>query len=132
MNQDYIVDITKKFKKIWDVTEHYWYPLSSCNRKDIIVFDRDYCELHGKFDELISCLIEHSISEIIELREDGSIKIIKKINGFEFWMSDEYFWMNEGFWFDNNFDWVIYKSHEDTVTIGGNWLMSQMMIKWND
>jgi hypothetical protein len=33
---------------------------------------------------------------------------------FPFWYNGE-----EGFWFDKSFDWLIYSSHESSITLAG-------------
>jgi hypothetical protein len=35
----------------------------------------------------------------------------------------------EGFWCNNNFDWVIYASHESSITVGG-WLLAEIKNVW--
>ncbi|GAA0182116.1 hypothetical protein SH2C18_45490 [Clostridium sediminicola] len=32
----------------------------------------------------------------------------------------------EGYWFSTEKDWLIYVSHENTITIGGEWLINEI------
>ncbi len=49
-----------------------------------------------------------------------------------FWESEDYFWNGEAYWFDDSLNWVVYKSHEGTITFGGEWLINHVKDIWED
>jgi hypothetical protein len=38
----------------------------------------------------------------------------------------------EGFWCSERMDWIIYASHEGTITFGGEWLVEGLKSLWSD
>lgn len=36
----------------------------------------------------------------------------------------------EGYWSAAPFDWVVYASHENSITVGGWWLIDQVRLRW--
>lgn len=37
----------------------------------------------------------------------------------------------EGYWTSDDLDWIVYASHEDSVTVGG-WLLDRIKARWSD
>ncbi|NQX66669.1 hypothetical protein HQN90_11075 [Paenibacillus alba] len=128
------IELRKKMENTWDTNLlHYWYPLSKCKRSDIIAFDADYIEDNrSKLDCIIMLLKEHGVDEIYEFFESGyDYKVqISELHPF-------YGYFNastggEGFWCSEKMDWIIYASHERTITIGGEWLIKELKLLWGD
>ena len=132
LNENIKSDISKKLKVIWDIAEHYWYPLASCKRDDLIAFDSRYINNSEKIKYIKGILIDNGVEKLFEYIEDGVAYEIDSIASYEFWNSDDYFWNNEGFWFDDSMKWIIYISHEETITFGGDMFISKMKKEWND
>ncbi len=43
-------------------------------------------------------------------------------------------WLYDGeetFWLDHKLDWVVYASHENSITVGG-WLLAELQSSWTD
>jgi hypothetical protein len=76
--------------------------------------------------------IIHNVTSLYQFREDETANFIDKLDDFNFWNSDDYFWNNECFWFDKSMDWIIYLSHEQTITFGGEWLVIALKNKWTN
>lgn len=112
---------------IWDVGDHYWYPLTDCRRNDVISFDVGYIddEDHTKIKYLKQVLQVHGSHKVYEFLEDGGRYITTVEDMFPFYAP-------EGFWCDDRMDWIIYASHEGTFTIGGAWLLKRLKSAWTD
>lgn len=125
-------DILEKLKSLWDIKKYYWYPLEKCLRNDVISFDTEYINNPVKIGFIKSILEEHDVVKLYEFREHGLAYEIDNISNYTLWQSDDYFMYNEGFWFDDTMSWIIYKSHEDSITFGGEWIRSRLKEEWKD
>jgi hypothetical protein len=76
--------------------------------------------------------MQFGVKEIYEFREDGSAYRINNLQAYDFWDSDDYFWNNEGFWFDDNMNFILYLSHEDTITFGGEQFITEIKGHWHE
>lgn len=129
--QDKANYINHNLREKWDKTSQYFYPLDSCSRNDVIAFDKKYID-DKRVQTIIDILIKHQVKYIYELWEDGRYFEKKLCRTENFWESNEYLWYNEGYWFDNNFDWIIYSSHEQIITFGGKWLIEIIKYEWKN
>lgn len=125
-------DILEKLKSTWDIKKQYWYPLEKCRRDDVISFDSDYINKETKISLIKSILKENGVVKLYEFRERGLAYEIDNISNYSLWQSDDYFMYNEGFWVDDTMNWIIYKSHEESITFGGGWLISKLKDEWKD
>lgn len=125
-------NILEKLKSTWDIKKRYWYPLEKCVRNDVISFDSEYINKSAKISFIKSILEEHDVVKLYEFREHGLAYEIDNISDYTLWQSDDYFMCNEGFWFDDTMSWIIYKSHEDSITFGGEWIRSKLKEEWKD
>jgi len=132
LNYNEKIKIINRLKSIWDIGEHYWYPLSKCARTDLIAFDSKYIINHKKLGAIKEILSTFGVERIFELRENGLVYEISKMKEYGLWESDEYFWNNEGFWFDHRMNWIIYISHEEIITFGGQLLTERIKSEWSD
>lgn len=107
----------------WNIPEHYWYPLSLEKPEDVEAFQDAYFEKEVGAGKLQDILKAHGVERIWEIREDK--------NDYEFELSvfEPYYNGAEAFWCDNKFDWIIYASHESSITIGG-WLLAEIKEVW--
>ena len=118
-------EIRDKLRQRWNISESYWYPLSAAKTEDVEAFQDSYFDKEigtGKLKEILS---NHEVQTVWEIREDGI--------DYEYELSviDPYYNGAEGFWCDDKFDWIIYASHESSITIGG-WLLPEIRKNWTD
>lgn len=125
-------DIQNKLSDVWGIGKHYWYPLIESNKEDIISFESSYIFNKEKLSNIKNILLKHGVTQIYEFRESGLLFKIDNINNYNFWDSDDYFWNNEGFWFDDSMDFIIYISHEETLTFGGEAIIKELKNCWKD
>ncbi|AMM51508.1 hypothetical protein TH61_10450 [Rufibacter sp. DG15C] len=115
--------IRKKLVDIWGA-EGLWTPLNG----EIASETLDYFELDEfqsafgleKLKEILEELEAGPIHEISEIQEDRIIPVSE---------IDEYVGI-EMFYTDSDASWVIYLSHENTITIAGARLLDALKQKW--
>jgi hypothetical protein len=84
-------------------------------------------ELQGRLREVLAAL---GVSRLWELRAGGGddkdyeldLALLEPVSG--------YLDLDERFWTDASFEWLIYASHEETVTIVGADLLSGLQAAW--
>ena len=115
--------LEEKLRQVWGLTQSYWYPLSDRTREDLEAFQDTYFENEIGIEKLRTILSARGVETFFELREDridyeAELSILRPFyNG------------NEGFWCDAGFSWIIYASHESSITIGG-WLLTEVKSVW--
>lgn len=118
--------IWKNLKNIWDILpNNYWYPLEKhdFNNKIAIALNAELFEKEFGYVKLRYILRERGINKVIYLNEDGY-----GVNDSEIDLHDlepEYCGA-EGFWCTSTLDWVIYVSHEVSITFAGEWLVEEI------
>jgi hypothetical protein len=72
------------------------------------------------YPRLRASLREHGVAHVLELREYG--------DGYEIPVESADFTYNgaEGFWMSDNLDWLVYASHESSITFASTWLVEKM------
>jgi hypothetical protein len=107
----------------WDITNKSWFPLAHCARPDIVAFqDRHFNDFCSVFN-LVDLLAARGISRVWELRECGP-EYEQDVSLF-----DPYYNGAEGFWSAGDLDWIVYASHESSITVGG-WLLAEIEERW--
>ncbi|EMS71294.1 hypothetical protein [Ruminiclostridium cellobioparum] len=121
--------LRKELSIKWCEVGSYWYPLIECNREDIVAFTDDFFDEDQDIERLREILKRHGIYKIYQLREfDSSPEYELDTDAFyPFYTID-----GEGYWCSNEMDWVIYASHENSITIAGTWLVDEVKLAWKD
>lgn len=103
----------------WEVNPgHYWWPLREGPQPlDVIAFHTDWFD-GEKVAILRAELISHGVDRIRELREFGEWGCEQGIGRFEPTYNGE-----EGYWTSAELDWLVYASHESSITLAGEWLV---------
>jgi hypothetical protein len=127
-----IWDIENTSSDVWGIGKHYWYPLTKSKRDDLISLDSKYVITSQKLLDVKEILLHFGVEQLYEFRENGLAYRIDNLEEYDFWDSDDYFWNNEGFWFDDNMNFIIYLSHEETITLGGEVILKEIKSKWQE
>jgi hypothetical protein len=56
---------------------------------------------------------------------------VLKVQDMSYGAFEPYYNGAEGLWCDSNFDWIVYASHESSITIGG-WLLPEIQAVWSN
>jgi hypothetical protein len=108
-------------KKAWNIQYDYWYPLSDCSVSNVSAFQDKYFQEEVGPETLQTLLAKHGITRVWELRQYGP--------EYELELTELYPYEDEGYWCSEEMDWIIYASHESSVTIGG-WLLGEVKKVW--
>jgi hypothetical protein len=69
-------------------------------------------------------LFDHQVEKAFELRESDDICEIELSQLYPIYTG------LEGMWFTSQLDWLVYASHESSVTVGGKWLLPAVKAAW--
>lgn len=114
LTDEEMLSVRKQLLEIWNYKGSYWNPLDEKSPKETVFLMEDN-------------LTEKDISKIIEFIKLNSDKRIFEITedrlDYEIEVDDFDLNLYETIVTDKSFSWVIYLSHEDTVTFGGTELV---------
>jgi hypothetical protein len=121
-----IAEVRDKLKEKWSIGyRDYWSPLNGDIREDTEFFNYQIFQKEfgmEKLGRLISDLGHTNIYELNEANDDEKVGVIE----MEDYSGRELYYTNE------DCDWVVYLSHENTITIAGPSLLHALKIKWTD
>lgn len=111
----------------WKTDGGYWYPLrSETMPKGMLAFHTDYFD-EEKASGLAGVLADYGVERLFELREG-------KQEGLE--LDLEFFYPLytglEGYWTSEKADWLVYASHESSITLAGDWLVEAFRARFVD
>lgn len=118
--------VWQSVERAWGLRRRqYWYPLAKTHRADVEAYQAPYFQAAMNTDRLGKLLAERGVTRVWELREYGpayerdASAIEMEYNGAE------------GFWTSGALDWIIYASHESSITVGG-WMLAEVRKLWPD
>lgn len=129
--------IWEEITRRWDLKHNHWYPIYGPPRPTnaIAFFAREFDEQLVP-DTLHGILRDHGVERVYEFSEFSPIgteggspelempldHLIPKYGRAAGWA--------EGYWFSKEMDWLIYASHESSITVGGAWLIDAIKQAW--
>jgi len=116
--------LRKRMASAWGVDTGYWWPLSDPRPPHAEGFQDYYFEREFGYAALRRIFAEHGVTSAFEFREDGEAYVVR-VATFE-----PCYTGLEGFWTSDRFDWILYASHESSVTVGGEWLLPAVQAAW--
>lgn len=113
----------EKLRDRWRIPKGYWFPLSEDKPPGVEAFQDTYFETEVSHERLRKLLSSRNIDRVFELQEwDTEYEL-------ELSELEPFYSGSEGYWCDQTFDWIIYASHESSITIGG-WLLDDVKAVW--
>lgn len=107
-------------RKTWGIGGDYWFPLKEgAMPPSILAFHTDYFESINGQHILRDGLAKHGVSTVFLLHEFGDPEYEVELGIFEPGYRDG----GEQYSTSEHGDWVVYASHESSITIGGEWLI---------
>lgn len=110
----------------WSIGSSYWYPLSDSHRNDVIAFAAPEFNRALGAVWLRSVLAARGVERVFEFREftdDPGYDL-------DLSMADFCYTGAEGYWCTPALDWLVYASHEESLTLGGGWLIAAARAAW--
>ena len=114
----------KRMASVWGIKAAYWWPLSDPRPRHTEAFQDYYFEHEFGYPALRGILAALGNKTIFEFREDRKTYAVS-VATFE----PRYSGL-EGFWTSEDCDWIIYASHESSVTVGGERLLASVKEAW--
>lgn len=113
-------------RREWGVADGYWYPLDDVRRSDVVAFEAS--DFHREFgaQRLQTVLRSISAGRVIEVPEFNEYPAFEQ----DLEVSEFCYTGAEGYWFDAGLEWIVYASHEDSVTLGGVRLLALVQEQW--
>jgi hypothetical protein len=118
-----------QLKQVWSIGGGYWFPLKEgAAPSSVIAFHVDYFEKMGGVRLLREALTRRGISRVYQLQEfvppEPEYEIDLSILEPAYGSGGEQYSTSEPM------DWVVYASHESSITIAGDWLTEIFKEKW--
>src|SRR5207302_5010472 len=114
-----------KLGTLWGIKQtDYWYPLDHYEADNVEAFQAPYFDKEVGSEKLRAILQNHGVERVLELREYGP-EYELELSAFE-----PYYNGAEGYWCSEQMDWILYASHESSITIGGEWLLRRVKDIW--
>jgi hypothetical protein len=110
-----------------DPSEHYWYPLNTAiPTADVFAAQAWYFDREVGDALLSDILLQRGITrvwEVHELRRPPEYELSPSLCAFEAY---------ETYWSSKELDWLVYTSHEASITFAGSWLVEEIKRVWEN
>jgi len=127
LSKDESDEVWDKLQFRWGIgRREYWYPLTQRTNQNIEAFQDKALDKAVTPDGLRAILANHGLTRVFELREYGAEYELDLSVAF-----DPYYNGAEGYWCSEQADWIIYASHESSITVGG-WPLEEIKHIWPD
>ena len=103
-------------RSAWNITTDYWYPLSDSTRADVEAYDANAFAKNVPTEVLRDAIRRQGIGRVWELKEYGP-EFEEAVELFE-----PIYDGAEGYWCSESLAWIVYASHEGSITAGGTLL----------
>jgi hypothetical protein len=110
----------------WGADRSHFYPLADRTDPSLYAFDSEAFDREFPPSRLQAILRGWKIARIYELRECGDNNYLLSGGAWE-----PYYDGAEGYWFSDSPDWIMYASHESSITTGGT-LTQAVLSEWKD
>lgn len=126
-------NLKERIDSKWNVGVFYD-PFADSDKEDMIVFRDNFFYDDIKFNKLKEALRKIEEERIYEIRICSKLGYLMDTSAFTIF-KHHYQNCSEGFWCSEKMDWIIYKFHENTITIGGEKLLEEVknnIDNWED
>lgn len=108
----------------WKIKNDYWFPLTETSIDAVVAFRANAFEDALPASVLQSMVRQRGTRRVWEVREHGpqyecDLELFEPV-----------YTGAEGYWSAPPFDWIVYASHENSITVGGWWLIDQVRLRW--
>lgn len=122
--RDEVEQVWDSVERAWDLDRRqYWYPLRETAQAGVEAFQAPHFLRAITPERLEGILRERGVTRVWELREDGP-EYELDVSALE-----PHYNGAEGFWTSSALDWILYASHESSITVGG-WVLDEVKRRW--
>lgn len=133
LKEEEIDNLKERINSKWEIGE-FCDPFTGAEREDIVVFHEKFFQNHSNFNKLKEALRKIEEERIYEVRVWKKFGYVMDTSAFTIF-KPHYDYCIEGFWCSEKMDWIIYKSHENTIALGGDKLLEEVknsIENWED
>ena len=130
MDDNNVLRQIKDFLKHYTGCSTYWYPLCAL-KKDIpvIVYNLDKIYKDNCIEQLEATLKSYGLSKVqsFQMQNENTKLRVKEIISLLYEKDEDGYnfpWCVETYYFDDSKEWMIYVSHEGTITFTGSQIVS--------
>ncbi len=128
LRPDEVSVVWREISERWHIDRHYWYPLSEKEQSlHIEAFHVETFESEVGLGTLRTLLASHGVSKVLMINEGGDFP--QPSHEIELSYFEPVYSGSEWYCTAKPFDWIIYVSHEESITVGG-WLLDEVRLKW--
>jgi hypothetical protein len=115
-----------RLAQVWGIADHYWYPLAETRRPDVLALQAPAFDRAIGGPGLQRIVGGWGVRRVWELREYAG--------SYELELSElmPHYTGAEGYWTAVGKEWIVYASHESSVTVGGSALVEAVQQAWPD
>ena len=138
LSQGEAADLWERVARKWELKHNHWYPIYGPPRPaNALAFLAEMFEANVTPTKLRSILRDHGVERFFLFSEFSPIGIQGGLPELEMaleLLEPRYGQAagGEGYWFSIEMDWLIYASHESSITVGGEWLVEAVKHTWPD
>ena len=113
-------------KNRWGIGASFWFPLREDDPPaDVIAFHTEFFQEMKGLEVLREALMDRGVTRIFQFHESGPDYEI------EFSIFDPRYSVGaEQYSTSESLDWLVYASHESSITVAGDWLVAIFQRKW--
>jgi len=126
LSRDEVALLWARVKQRWGCDGSYFFPLAEHSEATLRAFDATAFDQEFPAARLRNIVAGWGVSRLYELREYGDANLVIATDGWE-----PYYDGAEGFWFADSLEWLLYASHESSMTTGGT-LTEAIVAQWPD
>jgi hypothetical protein len=120
--------VWRRLAEVWDARpgNHYWYPLLNACPPGVVAFQADWFDVELGARAVQELLRRHGVSRVWamnEAQEFANYELSPLLCPFDRLAG-------EGYWTSPELDWLVYASHESSVTVAGRWLAEAVQRVW--
>lgn len=109
-------ELRTRLRNVWGITGSYWYPIDAKTHPSLVALELENIDETALQNRIKGFFKDNAIQRIWELREFDreNYRIEAGVNDLFYGTG------GEGYWTSDEDDWIVYCSHEGTMTLGGS------------
>ncbi len=118
-----------KLKERWNIERDHWIPLSEpSTQEEVVYFPQGYFFKDYGLENLKVVIAEIAQGQIFQRNWEVSGEEFYSIESEEMVAFENL----EKYYFDESCNWIVYVSHENTITFGGESFIQLLVKKWSN
>ncbi|MFN5878526.1 MAG: hypothetical protein ACK44B_06660 [Flavobacteriales bacterium] len=129
IDKENIERLKKVLNEKWNITADHWFPIDEYDiNEEVVYFPQSYFFKDFGLEKLKTLISEINEGAIYQWNWEVINEEFYKIQIYEMVEFNNL----EKFYFDENCNWIVYISHENTIAIGGQYLIEKLTQNWGN